>query len=400
MRPTYNEDDMANGSISALTTAGVNFRQSPNGTILFSLAKDAAVEISGHSGDWLQGTANGKVGYLHCKYVKATGTGSWSGKVIASSLNLRKAPESNAAVVAGLKNGTLLSVEGWSEGWLAVRVGDSAGFVSSAYVEAVRSVTQAPKTVAPSVQPKLSAAQLKQKAAEIQQMSDLNLRGLSFEALQAMAPYYSQRDNMATEGGKLIETSTGNMCNLTSLAMLLSFLGVENPGPAAQFEDSLEALRQAKQLAARTTSSGWGGVAKAMGVSWNFISSNPVTQGQSWWEEKVRPSLRQGNGVMMSITGHIVRVQAVTAQGLVVDDPFGYSLLGAGTARSFKSRNPDRGASGVMSGKDLVYPWADVAKHQMLWIAEFYRPDPNMPLSFADEELPEVSDDEPSDPNP
>ncbi|HNC98127.1 MAG TPA: hypothetical protein PKW90_18490, partial [Myxococcota bacterium] len=205
---------------------------------------------------------------------------------------------------------------------------------------------------------------------------------------------------MATEGGKLIETSTGNMCNLTSLAMVLSFLGVENPGPAAQFEDSLEALRQAKKLPERTTSSGWGGVAKALGVGWNFISSSPVVQGQSWWEQKVRPSLRQGNGVMMSITGHIVRVQAVTAQGVVVDDPFGYSLLGSGTARSFKSRNPDRGVTGVMSGKDVVYPWADVAKHQMLWIAEFYRPDPNMPLSFGDEDLPEVRDDEPSDPNP
>jgi SH3-like domain-containing protein len=391
---------MSKDSISAVTTADVNFRQSPNGSVLATLAKDTPVDVSGHSGNWLLGTVDGKVGYLYCKYLKATDAGSWSGKVIASSLNLRKAPDTGATVLAVLSNGTLVSVEGWTEGWLAVRAGANSGFVSNAYVEAVRPVVETPMTPGTALVTELNPAQLKQKTTEIQQLSDPTARGNSFEALQALVPYFSQRDSMATEGGKLIETSTGNMCNLTSLAMVLSFLGVENPGPAAQFEDSLEALRQAKKLPERTTSSGWGGVAKALGVGWNFISSTPVVQGQSWWEQNVRPSLRQGNGVMMSITGHIVRVQAVTAQGLVVDDPFGYSILGAGTARSFKSRNPDRGASGVMSGKDLVYPWADVANHQMLWIAEFYPPDPNMPLSFADEELPEVRDDEPSDPNP
>jgi hypothetical protein len=137
-----------------------------------------------------------------------------------------------------------------------------------------------------------------------------------------------------------------------------------------------------------------------MGVSWDFISSTPVVQGKSWWEQKVRPSLRQGNGVMMSVTGHIVRVQAVTAEGVVVDDPFGRSRMKPGEDREFVSKNPWASATGALVGKDVLYPWAEVEKHQMLWIAEFYRPDANVPLSFAAEELPEVSDDGPSDPNP
>ncbi len=50
--------------------------------------------------------------------------------------------------------------------------------------------------------------------------------------------------------------------------------------------------------------------------------------------------LGAGHSVLCSLNGHIVRVQATTASGLVVDDPFGASKL---TASSYKFSTKNRG---------------------------------------------------------
>jgi hypothetical protein len=114
-----------------------------------------------------------------------------------------------------------------------------------------------------------------------------------------------------------------------------------------------------------------------MGVQHEIFAWN-VKQGKGWYESNVAEKhLRKGHAVMMSITGHIVRIQAVTEGGLVVDDPYGKSKLNAGKERSFKTANQSewkgKKEGAANEGEDNVWPWAEVKAHQMLWIAYFIK---------------------------
>jgi hypothetical protein len=152
--------------------------------------------------------------------------------------------------------------------------------------------------------------------------------------------------------------------------MCLSYLGVSNPKPEMQFEDVLEQIRVQKKLPARTTADGWGGVAKQLGVGVKFLGTT-VTEGSEWYFKNVLPRLQQGDSVMLSITGHIVRLQSVTEDGLVVDDPFGRSILKKGASRGWAEVNKKGNAGKENAGEDNVWSWREVAQHQMLWIAAF-----------------------------
>jgi peptidoglycan hydrolase-like protein with peptidoglycan-binding domain len=198
-------------------------------------------------------------------------------------------------------------------------------------------------------------------------VSDEQQRGDLYEALQAKVVYHSQRDNESTQGGKVIGDV---MCNLTSLAMCLMYLGVPNPRPELQYEDALEQIRREEGLPARTLHTGWGGVAEKLHVEVKFIGYN-ITEGRQWWEANVLTHLRAGHAVMMSISGHIVRVQAISDAGVVVDDPYGASTLGAGESRGWGKVNPREESGEQNVGEDHIYPWSDVGRHEMRWIAWF-----------------------------
>lgn len=238
--------------------------------------------------------------------------------------------------------------------------------------------TATPGSSAPTVDPKkaeLEALMLKNRLTPeeihrarelIEQDADEKHRGDLYEALQAKVEYHSQRDNKSKDAaGKSIGDV---MCNLTSLSMVLSYLGVPNPDPKMQYEDSLEKIRVDKKLPARTMADGWGGVAKELGVTVTFLGSN-VTQGHDWYAKNVLPQLRAGHAVMLSVTGHIVRLQAVTDTGLIMDDPYGKEKLLAGSKHKWEATNKRGEASTV--GEDSFWPWEDVSKHNMLWIASF-----------------------------
>jgi hypothetical protein len=227
-------------------------------------------------------------------------------------------------------------------------------------------------------QPRLSIAEIAQARRLIGQVSNPSQRGDLFAALQAKVPYYSQRDNTSREARR------GNigdvMCNLTSLAMCLTYLGVQNPNPQLQYEDALEQIRVRERLPARTTQDGWSGVARHLGVRVEILHRN-VTEGEAWYRRHVLTQLRAGKAIMMSIHGHIVRLQAVTSAGLVVDDPYGRSRLLAGRARGWeRGGNNERGVAATAGrggagnrGEDHVWPWSAVQRHSMFWIAAFSR---------------------------
>lgn len=215
---------------------------------------------------------------------------------------------------------------------------------------------------------RLSIDEIRRARELIGEVTDTQQRGDLYEALQAKVEYHSQRDNQSTSGGKSIGDV---MCNLTSLAMALSYLGVPNPDPSKQYEDALEDIRVEKNLPARTTAQGWGGVANELGVTAEFLGYNLVKD-KDWYLANVDPRLREGFAVMMSISGHIVRMQDVTEEGLIIDDPYGVVNLKAGEGWSYDSDQKnakDSEAEGANRGEDSVWTWDKVKVHNMRWIA-------------------------------
>ncbi len=225
----------------------------------------------------------------------------------------------------------------------------------------------------------LSVEEVAEARLLIERIDDVQSRGDIYLQLQGKIPYHNQRNNASTERGKDLGDA---MCNLTSLAMALETLGIDNPEPEhfPQFEDFLEALRVRRELPARTAMDGWGGVAKAMGAHYQLVGGDVVTghtgqYGAAWWHKHILPELRQGKAVTMSITGHIVRVQGVEEEGLVVDDPYGISRLDAGKKRGWRKTNRNTGPEsdemvGAV-GNDALWNWQEVAQHTMHWIAVF-----------------------------
>lgn len=210
---------------------------------------------------------------------------------------------------------------------------------------------------------RLTTDEIRRARELIDQETDDARRGELFQSLQSKVEYHSQRDNASTADGKKIGDV---MCNLTSLAMALTYLGVQNPDPSKQFEDVLEEIRVKKKLPARTLADGWGGVANELGATVEFIGWS-IVKGQDWYQANVSPALSAGNAVMASITGHIVRLQAVTPAGLVADDPFGNVKLTKGEGHKWDETNSDKNPN---AGEDSVWPWSEVSEHSMLWIAK------------------------------
>jgi peptidoglycan hydrolase-like protein with peptidoglycan-binding domain len=219
--------------------------------------------------------------------------------------------------------------------------------------------------------PRLTSDEIVAARERIAGLPDEAQRSRLFEELQSKVTYHSQRDNVSVDKGQPIGDK---MCNLTSLAMCLEYLGVRNPHPEMQFEDALEKLRVEKVGKPRTDVAGWGAVAKLMGVEMGFIP-DVGAHDQPWYEANVRPHLASGEAVMLSIQGHICRLQEMTTAGLVADDPYGKSILKAGTERGWGATNARLGSrrSDRNAGEDITWPWSDVKRHRMKWIAWFRR---------------------------
>jgi hypothetical protein len=125
-------------------------------------------------------------------------------------------------------------------------------------------------------------------------------------------------------------------------------------------------------------------VAKKLGVNDVTVFASSVKQKRSWWESTVDNGyLKKGYGVVMSLDGHVVRLQAITEAGLVVDDPYGASKLSGRTfddngdgvgdrpKYSFTDSNDSNAKDGdaaANSGDDTGYPWADVEKYTFKYL--------------------------------
>lgn len=319
-----------------------------------------------------------------------------SGTVTTDSLNVRSQPRSSGnAPVGKLSRGAVVEVVAREGEWLKIRFQTGTAYVHGGFVNVggqgnqqqgpaplqPDAGQQTPPQQAPPVTGDLATLMAKERltppeiarARELIALEPAARRPDLFEQLQAKVPYHSQRDNESNTNGATIN----NMCNLTTLAMCLEYLGISNPGTLdgrsyAQFEDYLEALRVKEGLPARTTGAAMEGLAKKMGAAgfqWLFGSTKNTTRAD--WERWRDNTLRAGKAILLSIGGHIVRVQNATAQGLVVDDPYGTITLEASTNTNSNhwsyGNNRNAGNTADTKGEDNVWAWADVEAHAMKW---------------------------------
>jgi len=199
-------------------------------------------------------------------------------------------------------------------------------------------------------------------------------------ALQDKAAYLNQRDNLSSK-----ETADGGTCNFTSVAMVLEYLGVSNPDPTRQFEDVLVEKAGTGNIKSPDT---WEKVALEFGVTMKYLFQAPTGEGmtiaRAQWETVRDGHLGAGEGVVMSLRGHIVRLQGMNDAGLIVDDPYGASTLaedkriernGETERYSWKSGglNSTDGGVGGNKGEDLGYPWKDVETYRFKYVVAFNR---------------------------
>ena len=204
----------------------------------------------------------------------------------------------------------------------------------------------------------LTAAEIKSVRELISQVEDEEKKKELYLKLQEKVPYHNQKDNNQTA------EIADRMCNLTSLAACFEMLGVSNPNPSMQFEDYLEGERVDNGYDARTKGKAWEKLANDLGLNYQYISLG--SSDEDFLKKELLPSLKQGYGVMLSISeskGHIVRLQGISENGLIVDDPYGelidFAAREAGTGNDYDQN--DRTAS-ASKGNNNLWTWSDLKK--------------------------------------
>lgn len=233
----------------------------------------------------------------------------------------------------------------------------------------------------------LTSQQISTTRLIIETIENEDERGELYLLLQKKVPYHSQRDNLPSKSkGQSQQHIADRMCNLTSLAMAFESLGITNPSDVKQFEDYLEELRlpkdKRKGLGDRKSVTTWQELAKKFDVKYDekavWFPKGRITK--EYALENIQPRLKKGHAVILSVfksdKGHIVRLQEITDEGLIVDDPFGKVDLAKREAGGFgfgKTSNPKAGEEGQLLGEDSLWTWKELANVTMKYYVVFYR---------------------------
>ena len=194
-----------------------------------------------------------------------------------------------------------------------------------------------------------------------------------YQQVAAKVGFRSQLDNAGGNGVKGYD-----MCGYTSLAMALNQLGIGADEAEKQFEDQLLALGDEKGFRRPWESSATlGNIAGELGAgslkrtlkSTGASGFGSGGEALSWFtEQRVAEVLGQGAsavvGIMTSWGGHIVRLQSVTSEGLLVDDPYGRVARDAAGNWSYGIGNDNSGDlqdAEESPGKDNLWSWEQVA---------------------------------------
>ena len=188
--------------------------------------------------------------------------------------------------------------------------------------------------------PHLTAKEIAMIRPQIAAITDFTTRGNAYQKLQEKVVCRSQLENK-----KAIREIS---CNLTSVAMALEMLGISKEDfigcvdagnvkkkgtnvaitlteieKQYDFPDLLETIRAKAGYAGRTKTESWKDLARIVGVTTSSIEPySSIKQKVSI----VGDELRKGRGIVVSLfnfKGHIVRLQKIDDDGLIVDDPYG-----------------------------------------------------------------------------
>lgn len=249
-------------------------------------------------------------------------------------------------------------------------------------------------------------------------LSDAALRASLFRHLNAKVSYHSQRDNQSvgeseswdwtqnSDGSKnmMVGEKIGDIqCNLTSLSMVLESLGISNPEGGMQFEDYLEKKGRDMSKAMDGDGDGkadgdvnyflrdnpfgadeydWDGVMDAESIGWGDVAQEmgakvdqlvkEATCDKDWFVENVLPRLDVGQGIILSIHGHVVRLQDMNKEGLIIDDPYGKLNVARG---SFDQSNGQGEVDPQIdnAGEDNIWKWDDVKQNKFTRVVAVYK---------------------------
>ena len=242
----------------------------------------------------------------------------------------------------------------------------------------------------------LTPDEIKGVREQIAMLKDEEQKKELYLELQKKVPYRSQRDNespatdediannrwMRTHN---ISTAGDIMCNLTSQVMCLEYLGVSPPCKGCpsscdsydQFEDYLECVRVDKGFEHRGKSNTRKELSKLFdNVSYKFV--NLETYEKAVIESRLKTNLENGCSVVISAFGHIVRLQSITKDGLIIDDPYGkvVDFSKSGVTPKYKKDGKDyRNGKDFTDkeGNDNVWKWTDLTTNQIkIRYAEIY----------------------------
>lgn len=137
-------------SQSATAIAGVNVRETPNGTVIGTLTQGQKVTLTGKKeGDWVQIQTGSLTGYVYASYLSGTGSSNDSQReedvsltetgdtvYATTGVNVRDYPSSSTGkVVTTLSKGQKVTRIGkTSTGWSKIKVGSVTGYVYNSYL--------------------------------------------------------------------------------------------------------------------------------------------------------------------------------------------------------------------------------------------------------------------------
>ncbi|MFQ3577142.1 MAG: hypothetical protein SNJ77_11970, partial [Cytophagales bacterium] len=99
------------------------------------------------------------------------------------------------------------------------------------------------------------------------------------------------------------------------------------------------------------------------------------TKKSDFYFDLIIPLLRKGYGVSIGFAGHIMRVQSLNAEGMLLDDPFGKMdinkrVANGGSGGWIESNSSD----GIkIVGDNVLYKWTDIEKTSVTMVEWFYK---------------------------
>lgn len=221
-------------------------------------------------------------------------------------------------------------------------------------------------------------------------------RILMYRFLQGRTKFFNQHNNESRRSDDYGQARPNQMCGVTTLANVLTYLGARNPNPGKQFENALEDLRRNPKLHSKLQlpwtafrkgldDNGVVGGSEVWGVLGYFSTYFGAKAGVDDYYElgnlnddrisKIKAALDQGSGVLLGINmpdslttpgpnrrGHIVRIQGYDDTGFIIDDANGNVSTGSYTENT-KVEGNDSYDSISQPGNNNKWTYAFTKRH-------------------------------------